>query len=171
MLPLPGHENSNESMLALLDTPAFRDGEIEIDVSGSPRPGSDATSRGFIGIAFRVQAQGAKYECIYLRPTNARAEDQLQRNHTVQYVSAPDFPWERLRKETPGAYESYFDMQPGAWTHVRIVVAGVKARLYVNRAAEPCLVINDLKLGESEGRIALWSHTSTDGYFSNLKIR
>jgi hypothetical protein len=27
-----------------------------------------------------------------------RADDQLQRNHSTQYVSQPDFTWQRLRK-------------------------------------------------------------------------
>jgi hypothetical protein len=31
--------------------------------------------------------------------------------------------------------------------------------------------VNDLKLGETHGQIALWAHTSTDGYFSNLTVR
>src|SRR5205814_1958866 len=31
-------------------------------------------------------------------------------------------------------YESYADVEPGAWTHLRIEVAGTRARLYVNNA-------------------------------------
>lgn len=167
--PVPGQESS-ASMLALLPGSNFKNGTIQVDLAGSPRTGSPPTSRGFIGIAFRVQPQGAKFECFYVRPTNARADDQLRRNHTAQYISVPDFPWERLRKETPGAYESYADMEAGAWTTLKIVVSGTKAQLYVNNAKEPCLIVNDLKLGESEGRIALWSDSTTDDYFSNLKI-
>jgi hypothetical protein len=44
-----------------------------------------------------------------LRPTNGRADDQVRRNHSTQYISYPDFPWYRLREETPGMYESYSD--------------------------------------------------------------
>ena len=68
-------------------------------------------------------------------------------------------------------YESYVDLEPGAWTKVKIVVAGATARLYVNDAREPCLIVKDLKLGESEGPIALWAHITTDGYFSELTVR
>ena len=67
-----------------------------------------------MGIAFRVEAQGTRYECFYLRFTNGRPDDQLQRNHSTQYVSEPDFRWQRLRKENPGVYESYVDIEPGA---------------------------------------------------------
>ena len=41
-------------------------------------------------------------------------------------------------KENPGVYESYTDLVPGEWTHVKIVVDGTKARLYVNRAPSRC---------------------------------
>src|SRR4029077_16728023 len=122
-------------------------------------------------IAFRMKDRGAKFECFYLRPTNGRAEDQLRRNHSVQYESFPEYPWYRLRKENPGVYESYADMEAGAWTKIRIEVTGAKARLYVNGAAEPSLVVNDLKMGEGRGDIALWTTTETDGYFPNLTVK
>jgi len=50
------------------------------------------------------------------------------------------------------------------------VVAGKKAKLYVNGAAQPSLVVNDLKLGETRGRVALWTGSDTESYFSNLRI-
>jgi hypothetical protein len=108
---------------------------------------------------------------MYLRPTNGRADDQLRRNHSVQYESSPDFPWFRLRKESPGMYESYAGLETGVWTRSKIVVSGAKARFYVNGAEQPCLVVNDLKLGETHGQIALWAHSSTEGYFSNLTMQ
>lgn len=167
---LPAASEKSESMLAMLTGPDFKNGTIELELAGSPRAGTPPDSRGFIGIAFHMDPQ-AGFECLYLRPTNARADDQLRRNHTVQYVSEPDYGWPRLRKENPGVYESYVDLDPGAWTKVKIVVAGKTARLFVNGADQPCLVVNDLKRGETGGRIALWSHATTDGYFSNLHIR
>jgi len=108
---------------------------------------------------------------MYLRPTNGRADDQVRRNHSVQYTSEPEFPWPRLRKETPEKYESYVDLAPGAWTELRISVSDRRARLFVNGAAQPCLIVNDLKLNATQGRIALWAHSTTDGYFSRVEIR
>ena len=52
---------------------------------------------------------------------------------------------------------------------MRIEVDGTKARLYVNGATQPCLVVNALKLGESRGK-ALWARISTEAYFSNLRV-
>ncbi|MDR3701847.1 MAG: hypothetical protein P4L56_19515 [Candidatus Sulfopaludibacter sp.] len=135
-----------------------------------PAPGVNEAARGFIGIAFRVQSGGSKLELFYIRPTNGRADDQLRRNHSTQYESFPDWPWNRLRQESPGVYESYTDLETGAWTKLKIVVSGTKGSLYVNGAAQPCLVVNDLKLAPAKGAVALWVGPGTDGYFSNLKV-
>ncbi len=170
LVPAAETAGKDEDMLALLDGPDFRDGTIQIDVAGAPRPGMPADSRGFIGISFRTGPHAAWSDVFYLRPTNGRADDQLRRNHAVQYVSEPEFPWYRLRKESPGVYESYADMEAGSWTTMRIEVAGSKAKLYINGAAQPCLVISDLKHGGRPGRIALWAHVETDAYFSPITV-
>ncbi len=155
--------------MAVLTDTHFKNGTIEVDVAGFPGTTADAGNRGFVGIGFRVK-DGQKGEYVYLRPTNGRADDQLRRNHAVQYMSLPDYPWNRLRKENPGVYESYADLEPGVWTHMKIEVNGTKARLYINGAPQPCLIVNDLKLGDSEGQIALWAVDGTEAYFSNLQV-
>lgn len=164
-------ENAKTSgALAIVKGSAFSDGVLELSAAGAPGKGAAAAARGFIGLAFRVQGRGEKYEYFYLRPTNGRAEDQVRRNHSVQYASHPDHPWQRLRKEEPEKYESYVDLEPGVWTKIKIVVAGRSAKLFVHDAPQPSLVVNDLKLGEGSGAIALWTGPGTDGYFADLKI-
>jgi hypothetical protein len=175
LAPLPGHEHAvNEEMQAILVESDFKDGTIQLDVAGARRAGystAEDTSgfKGFIGVSFRVRGDTA--ERIYIRPENSRLDNQLFRNRSTQYEADPDFPWDRLRDESPGVYESYVDLEPGAWTKLRIEVQGTKARLYVNDATEPCLIVNDLKLGDSHGRIALWTRVSSEAYFSNLMVR
>lgn len=159
----------NATSYAVVKDALFRDGAIEVDLAGQPAAGAGAGARGFIGIAFRLQADG-RYEYIYLRPANGRADDQIRRNHSTQYSSHPDFDFARLRQDAPEKYESYVDLQPGVWTKYKIEVEGRKARLYVNGAEQPCLIVNDLKLEPREGRVALWVGPGTEGYFSNLKI-
>lgn len=171
LMPLPGHEMTDGSVFAILKESEFKDGTIEVELAGAPRPGADPGMKGFIGIAFRVQPHAGASEMFYLRPSNGRAPEQLTRNHSAQYVSDPDFGWQRLRTETPGKYESYVDLEAGVWTRIRIEVAGTKARLYVNGASQPCLIVNDLKRGESHGQIALWSHETTEAYFANLTVQ
>jgi hypothetical protein len=174
VVPLPGHEHAvNEVMVATLSESDFKDGSIEVDVAGARRQGystfeDERGFKGVIGVSFRVQDQ--KGETFYVRPENARLENQLFRNRSTQYESTPDFPWDRLREESPGVYESYVDLEPGAWTRLRIEVAGVKARLYVNGAVQPCLIVNDLKQGLGHGKIALFTRVSTDAYFANLRV-
>lgn len=145
-------------------------GTIDAQIAGVPAGGAVEGSRGFVGIAFHVQRDPGRHEAFYLRPTNGRADDQLRRNHSTQYVSHPDFPWQRLRTETPGVYESYVDLEPGAWTPVRVVVDGVKARLHVHGSAQPVLIVNDLKMGEASGGVALWMGQGTEAYFSDVTV-
>jgi hypothetical protein len=159
----------NATSYAVVKDASFRDGAIEVDLAGQPAAGAGSGARGFIGIAFRLQTDG-RYEYIYLRPTNGRADDQVRRNHSTQYSSHPDFDFARSRQEAPEKYESYVDLQPGVWTKYRIEVEGRKARLYVHGAEQPCLIVNDLKLEPQQGRVALWVGPGTEGYFSNLKI-
>jgi len=167
LVETPGNKGDAIALWKGID---FGDGTIEAEIAGNPASGASDTARGFVGVAFHVQADG-KLECFYLRPTNGRADDQLRRNHATQYVSHPDFPWFRLRKEQPGVYESYVDLEAGAWTRVKIVVAGTKARLYVHGAEQPALVVNDLKLGAVRGGVALWIGDETEGHFASLAVR
>ena len=156
--------------LAIVRGSSFTDGTIEFDLTGDTVAGAPVTARGFVGLAFRVAADATHFECLYLRPKNGRAADQLQRNHSAQYISFPGFPWEKLRTETPGKYESYVDIVPGEWTKVKIVVSGDKAQLFVNGAEQPALLVNDLKQPRSAGAIALWVGVGTVAHFANLKV-
>ena len=160
----------DEGRLVVLSKTDFQDGVIEVDLAGEPGPGAPEGARGFVGIAFRVAADTSRFECIYLRPTNGRAEDQVRRNHSVQYISVPGFPWPLLRKDFPEKYETYVDLLPGEWTKVKIEVRGEKARLYVNGVAQPTLLVNDLKQGQTKGSIALWIGTGTLAHFSKVRI-
>jgi len=148
----------------------FHNGIIDLEVAGKPGAGAPGDARGFVGVAFRVSHDASKYECFYLRPTNGRVDDQLRRNHSAQYISFPDYEWNRLRTEAPGQYESYVDLVPGEWTKIKVEVSGVKARLYVNGAPQPVLVVNDLKLGDNTGGLALWIGVGTEAYFANLRL-
>jgi hypothetical protein len=173
LAPLEGQESgTDQEISALLLGSDFGDGIIEVDLSGARRQGyatDDASAfKGFIGVSFRVRGDSA--ERFYLRPENARHESEVFRNRSTQYESSPDHTWQRLRQESPGTYESHADLEAGAWTHVRIEVEGTTARLYVNRAPVPALVVTDLRHGRSRGGIALWTRISSDAYFANLRV-
>ena len=157
---------------AVIDGADFSSGVIEAEIAGAPAPGAGEGARGFVGIAFRVQPDNRTYDAFYLRPTNGRAEDQERRNHATQYISHPDWPWFRLRRETPSKYESYVDLVPGEWTRVRIEVRGERARLYVHGHEQPALIVNDVKSGANRtGGVALWIGPGTVAHFRNLTVR
>ena len=157
--------------LASIDGLEFANGVIEAEIAGEPAPGAGEDARGYVGIAFRVQNDGTTYDAFYLRPTNGRADDQVRRNHAVQYISHPDWPFFRLRKEAPSKYESYVDLMPGVWTKVKIEVRGERARLYVHDQEQPTLIVNDLKTGaQGQGAVALWSFPGTVAHFRNLRV-
>ena len=148
----------------------FENGTIEVMLTGDTAPDAKPELRGFVGIAFRVSPDGSRFECFYLRPKNGRSQDQLQRNHSAQYISMPGFPWQKLRSETPGKYEAYLDLIPGAWTRVKVQVKGSSARLYVHGAEQPTVIVNDLKQTPATGGVALWVGPGTIAHFANLKL-
>jgi hypothetical protein len=146
-------------------------GTIEVKVLSRLLKSAPPFARGFIGIAFRINGDNSTYESMYIRPTNGRAEDQVRRNHSIQYYSYPHYKFDRLRKEAPETYESYTDMALNEWITMKIVVDGKRAKLYLNDNKQPSLVVNDLKLGaDASGGIGLWVDIGTEGYFSELKI-
>jgi len=162
-------EVPNGEAYAVVKDAVFHNGAIAVELAGRPAGSAGGAARGFIGIAFRLQ--NGKFEYIYLRPTNGRADDQVRRNHSTQYSAHPDFSFAVSRQQAPEKYESYVDLEPGVWTRYRITVEGTKARLFVHGATEPCLIVNDLKLGDSSGGVALWIGPGTEGYFTGLDIK
>ncbi len=149
----------------------FTNGTIEVKVLSRLLKNAPELARGFIGVAFRINETSSRYESIYIRPTNGRSDDQIRRNHSIQYYSYPDYKFDRLRKEAPERYESYADMTLNEWITLKIVVQGQEAKLYLNDAKQPALIVKDLKHGAGgSGGIGLWVDVGTEGYFTDLKI-
>jgi hypothetical protein len=168
---LTAEEQAAFEELAVIEGLEFGNGVIEAEIAGVPSTGAAEGARGFVGIAFRLQPDLKTYDAFYLRPTNGRATDQERRNHAVQYISHPDWPWFRLRKETPSRYESYVDLVPDTWTSIRIEVDGDRARLHVHDQPQPTLLVNDVKSGaQAKGAIALWLGPGTVAHFRNLRV-
>jgi len=166
-----GIKASDQPTFVKIEGINFKNGVIETDVLSRLLPNAPSLARGFIGVAFRVNDSNSKFECIYIRPTNGRAENQLQRNHSIQYFSYPGYDFERFRKEAPGEYEAYADMGLNEWIKLKIEVEGTKARLFLNNNKQPSLVVIDLKQGaDLSGAIALWVDVGTEGFFSNVKV-
>jgi hypothetical protein len=162
----------DEPTFVRLDDVEFQNGTIEVKVLSKLLPKSPELSRGFIGIAFRINDDNSRFECIYIRPTNGRSTQQLRRNRSIQYFSYPDYKYERLRQEAPGEYESYADMGLNEWIKLRIEVKDSQALLFINDNVHPSLIVNDLKHGaNNKGAVGLFVDAGTDGFFSDLTIK
>jgi len=163
---------SDEPTFVKVKASEFQNGIIEVKVLSRLLKNAPEFARGFIGIAFRINDSNTRYESIYLRPTNGRADDQVRRNHSIQYYSYPDYKFSRLRKESPEKYESYSDMSLNQWIIMRIEIKDSRAKLFLNNSKQPSLIANDLKLGgENSGAIGFWVDIGTEGFFSDLKVQ
>jgi len=92
-------QEADEPTFARITNVDFGNGVIEAKVKSKLLPTAPAYARGFIGVAFHINDSNSRYKSIYLRPTNARCDDQVRRNHSIQYYSYPDYKFDRLRKE------------------------------------------------------------------------
>lgn len=145
---------------AVLDDCILKDGVIELDIAALPF---------FTGIVFRAQSDN-KYEAIYFRPQNSHHDDPVKRSHTVQYISHPDNTWQYLREKFPGKYETYADLKEDEWFHVRVVVEGIKASVFVNGSDQPCLTIDSLLHGISQGGVGVWCGNTSGGTYTGFKL-
>lgn len=164
---------------ATVDGPTFlrikemelENGTLEVKMlsrvmENSPFP----AARGFIGIAFRIEANNQKFESIYLRPANGRSSDEVRRNRAIQYFAFPDYKFTRLRRESPGLYETFADIGLDEWIDVRLEFKKDQVTLYLNQQKPYTFKVQPL-LGEStSGSVGLWVDVGTVGYFKDLKI-
>ena len=167
----PAVKEVDEPTFVRIKNVDFTNGDIEVSVLSRLLPTAAPSDRGFIGVAFRINDSNTAFECIYIRPTNGRAEDQVRRNHSIQYFSYPEYKFSRLRKENPEMYESYADMGLNEWIKMKIVVQDNRAKLFLNNQQHPSLIVNDLKHGAGvSGAIGLFVDVGTEGYFKDLRV-
>lgn len=142
----------------------FKTGTIDVDLRGR-----DVFQNSFLGIAFHG-VDTTTYDAIYFRPFNFQSPDTLRRKHTVQYISEPNFSWDKLRAEHPLVYEGAVNPFPlaTAWFHAHIVVKESEIAVYVNNSAIPSLTVKKLNNRQS-GLIGLWNN-GVPGDFANLVI-
>jgi hypothetical protein len=158
------NEVPNEGLLVLRGI-EFANGTIEFDVNGR-----NVIQQSFVGIAFHEKDEKS-YEAVYFRPFNFANPDTARRSHSVQYISMPDYPWEKLRETFPGKYENKVNPvpDPDGWFHVKVIVDGKKVSVFVNNAQSPSLLVEKLN-NTTTGGLALWVGNNSGGGFANLTI-
>jgi hypothetical protein len=138
---------------ALLKVFEMTDGVIDLDMAGSG-------ARGFYGIDFRTQPNGDGEE-VYLRPHKTGLDDAQQYTPIFSGSTA----WQIYNG--PG-FTAAVDIPKDVWFHVRLVITGAQAKLYVNNMDVPSLVVNDMKSGVRRGGIKLGEGPH---YISNFEVR
>ncbi len=150
--------------MAWLKNVPFKEGTIDIDLRGK-----DVFLQSFLGIAFHA-ADSNHYELVYFRPFNFQYADTARRRWSLQYMAMPDYPFYKLRKAHPLAYENSIMPPPKAdeWFHARIVVTKGVIKVFVNHAATPSLEVKRL-INTDTGMIGLYDD-GLSGDFANLTI-
>jgi len=144
---------------------SFSTGIIEFDVRGE-----DVKQHSFVGIAFRGK-DNETFDAIYLRPFQFRAKEEELRNRAIQYISWPEFTWQKLREDSPGKYEQAVKPapDPNAWVHMRVVIQGDSVSTYINNSVQPCLVVKLLSSNRT-GSIGFYVADTSGGDFANPRI-
>lgn len=139
----------------------LQDGTIDFDVQVTRR-------RSFVYVMFRM-ADDRELEEMYLRPHKSSLPDAVQYAPVYQGASA----WQLYHG--PGATAAVA-FEPGAWTHVRLVLRGEQAALFVGDLAKPALVVPRLARPPAAGYLALrgfappGSGTGPVARFANVSI-
>jgi hypothetical protein len=151
--------------IAWLKGVIFSNGIVDFDVRGE-----DVKQHSFVGIAFHGK-DNETFDAIYLRPFQFRAKEEVLRNRSIQYISLPEFTWQKLREDTPGKYEQAVkpSPDPNAWVHMRVVIQGDSVSTYINNSVQPCLVVKLLSSFKS-GSIGFYVADTSGGDFANLRI-
>ena len=134
----------------------MRDGIVDVDVA-------TPAVRGFFGIQFRVAGDGADAEWVYLRQHKTGLPDALQYTPVLH----TGLNWQLYNG---AGFTGAVDIPRDVWFHLRLVVAGAQASLYVKDMSQPALVMSDLKSGVRKGQLALYVLTGKT-CFANFTVR
>lgn len=143
----------------------FKCGTIEIKMRGK-----DVFQRSFIGIAFQG-INDSVYDAVYCRPFNFFAIDSARRAHAVQYISHPNFTWDKLRKERNGVFEKEIinPPNPNEWFTLKLIITDKNVKAYINNASQASLIVKTLS-DRISGKIGLFTADSSGGDFKTISI-
>lgn len=141
--------------LALVKDSKFLNGVIEFDIAFSPE-------RTFVGAVWRV-LDGNNYEEFYFRPHQSGNPDANQ----YTPVFNGNAGWQLYYGEDFAAPVRYrFD----EWMHVKILVAGTQAEVYIMDMETPALFIPELKHEPASGQVGLSAGNFAPAHYSNFSF-
>jgi len=150
----------------------FENGTIEVKMYSQiqdppPYPGV----AGFIGVYFRIKEDDSAFESIYVRPKVGRVNNQMFRNHAVQYISYPHAKFDALRKNyPPGSFEASAPVALKEWIKMRIEVNGETAEMFINDLKYSSFIVDKMLGNNKIGGVGLYVDIGTIGYFKDLKV-
>jgi len=139
--------------VAAVKNAQFTDGVIEFDISFTEE-------RGFMGAVWRMQ-DFENYEEFYLRPHQSGQPDANQYQPVFNGLTA----WQLYYGDGYAALVRYDFNQ---WFHVKIVVSGKNAEIYIEDMEKPALFVNELKRDTRSGRVGLSAGNFAPVHFSNF---
>jgi hypothetical protein len=141
--------------IAYVKDSEFLNGIIEFDIAFSQE-------RGFMGVVWRLQDL-SNYEEFYLRPHQSGNPDANQYTPVFNGLSA----WQLYHGEGYGAPVKYVSNE---WMHVKIIVSGKNAEVYIIDMVEPVLFVNDLKRDFNSGKVGLSVSNFAPCHFANFSF-
>lgn len=156
----------------LLGIDDFENGTIEVKMySQIQDPSPYPPAAGFIGLYYRIAADDSAWESIYLRPKVGRINNQMARNHAVQYFAYPDFKFQTLRDKFPaGSYEGSAPVMLNEWITMRLEINGETAEMFINDLKYSSFIVNKMLGKSKKGYVGLYVDIATTGYFKDLKV-
>ncbi|GAB3697378.1 hypothetical protein GCM10027592_21420 [Spirosoma flavus] len=139
---------------AYLKDDTFLNGIIEFDMML-------AKGRYFPGVRFRMQDKD-NYESVYLRPHQLGNPDALQYTPVYNQQAA----WQLYYGD---GYSTAVTYPLNEWVHIKLLVSGTQAEVYVGDHSKPAFVIHKLKRTPYAGSISLENTAPVPTRFANFQ--
>jgi hypothetical protein len=141
--------------VALVRDAAMEDGTLDLDVAAS-----DTTN--FLGVAFRA-ANPRFSNVVFLRAIASGTEEAVQYGPAFNSLGVA---WQVYHGDGANAV---VDVPRNRWMHLRVELHGPAARVFVDTATSPTLVVPRLVASGGSG-LGLWTGAFGRGaYFSNIR--
>ena len=150
---------------------SFTHGTIEVNILSRLNGKGPADARAFAGIAYRVTADGDRFEAVYLRPLNGLKTNppSPRDQRAIQYFAYPDWKFDRLRDQYPdGDYEAGADIGPDEWITLKLDIDDRRLTASVN--GTEILALSETKAAPVAGAVGLFVDIGSESFFSNLMI-
>ena len=141
--------------LALVKDSKFLNGVIEFDIAFS-------TERNFVGTIWRVSDK-KNYEEFYFRPHQSGNPDANQYTPVFNGLAG----WQLYYGEDFAAPVRY---RFNEWMHIKVVVAGKQAEVYIMDMETPALFIPELKREPATGQVGLSAGNFAPAHYSNFSF-